>query len=142
MSVTSLTKIARAAALTLVLAGGGLAAMPAQAQVFMGGGDGPNGDHRDGRDGRDHRRGGTNFEFDIRIGGPGFRFHVDDHDRRRCDLMSIRQVRRDLRDRGYRDIEFVDRRGRIVQAEAERRGREFLITYDRCRGRIVDRHRI
>jgi hypothetical protein len=140
MSVTSLVKAARAAALTLVLAGSSLAAMPAQAQVFMGGGDGHNGDHRDGRDGRDHRRGGANFEFEVHIGGPGFKFRGD-HDRR-CDLMSIRQVRRDLRDRGYRDIEFVDRRGRIVQAEAERRGREFLITYDRCRGRIVDRHRI
>jgi hypothetical protein len=56
--------------------------------------------------------------------------------------MTNRQVRRDLRDRGYREIRFVDRRGRIVHVKAERRGRDFLIAYDSCRGRIVDRDRI
>jgi hypothetical protein len=123
MSVTNFTKVARAATLAIVLAGGGLAAMPAQAGHFK-------------------HHSGAQVEFDFRFGGPGFKFHFGDHDRRFCDLMSLRQVRRDLRDRGYHDIHFVDRHGRIVQAEAERRGRDYLITYDRCRGRIVDRDRI
>jgi hypothetical protein len=120
MSVTPLAKIGRAAALALVLAGSSFAAMPAQASHMSG-------------------HPGVSIEFGF---GFGDRFEFGDHDRRRCDLMSLRQVRRDLRSRGYHDIQFVDRRGRIVQAEAERRNRDFLITYDRCRGRIVDRDRI
>jgi hypothetical protein len=120
MSVTTFTKVARAATLAIILAGGGLAAMPAQASHFKG----------------------HSVEFDFRIGVPGFRFHFVDHDRRFCDLMSLRQVRRDLRDLGYHDIHFVDRTGRYVEAEAERRGRDYLITYDRCRGHIVSRVRI
>jgi hypothetical protein len=123
MSVSQLTKIGRAAILAVVLGGSAFTAMPAQAS-HMGG------------------HNGGSIEFGFSFGGRGDRFEFDDHDRRRCDLMSIRQVRRDLRDRGYRDIEFVDRSGRIVHAEAERRNRDFLIAYDRCRGRIVDRDRI
>jgi hypothetical protein len=123
MRVTNLAKAARAAVLTIVLAGGGLAAVPAQASHY-----------------KSHT--GAQVEFDFRIGGPGFRFEFGDHDRDFRYCMSLRDVRRDLRDRGYRDIHFVDRHGRIVQVEAERRGRDYLITYDRCRGRIIDRDRI
>ncbi len=122
MSVTPLARIGRAAAVALVLAGSSLAAMPAQAS-HMG-------------------HSGGHVEFDIRIGGPGFKFRGGDHDRDFRDCMTNRQVRRDLRDRGYREIRFLDRRGRIVHVEAERRGRDFLIAYDSCRGRIVDRDRI
>ena len=118
MSVTPLTKIGRAVALAIVLAGSSLAAAPAQASHWSG-------------------HPGVSIEF-----GFGFGDRFDDHDRRHCELMSLRQVRRDLRSRGYHDIVFVDRRGRIVQAEAERNNKDYLITYDRCRGRIVDRDRI
>jgi hypothetical protein len=116
MSVTPLTKIGRAAALSLVLAGSTLAAMPAQASHMSG-------------------HPGFSIEFD-------FGFGDRDHKRRFCDLMSLRQVRRDLRNRGYHDIDFVDRSGRIVSAEAERKNKDFLITYDRCFGQIIDRDRI
>jgi hypothetical protein len=124
MSVINLGKAARAAALTIILAGSGLAATPAQAWHM----------------GKSHS--GAQVELEFQFGAPGFRFGFGDHDGRFCDLMSIRQVRRDLRSRGYHDIVFVDRRGRIVQAEAERNNKDYLITYDRCRGRIVDRDRI
>jgi hypothetical protein len=123
MRVTPLTKVTRAAALALVLAGTGFAAMPAQAASA-----------------KSHS--GAQVEFDIRIGVPGFKFRFGDHDRNFRHCLTNREVRRDLRDRGYREIRFVDRRGRIVHVEAERRNNDFLIAYNTCSGKIVDRDRI
>jgi hypothetical protein len=85
---------------------------------------------------------GAQVEFDIRIGVPGAKFRFGDHDRDFRGCMTNRQVRRDLRDRGYREIRFTDRRGRIVHVKAERRNRDFLIAYNTCSGKIVDRDRI
>jgi hypothetical protein len=113
MSVTSLTKIIRAGAIAAVLGGTSLAAMPAQAQ---------------------------DVDFNFRFGGPGFSFSFGDYDHRRC--ATNREVRRDLRRDGYDDIRFVDRRGRIVQVVAELGRRDYIIAYDTCRERIVDRKRI
>jgi hypothetical protein len=119
MSVINLTKALRAAAVTAALGGAVFTAVPAQAQ---------------------------NVDLDFRFGGPGFSFEIDtDRDRRRL-CMSDREVRRDLRSDGYREIRFIDRRGRIVHlvAELQRPGRDrdYAIAYDTCRGRIVDRDRI
>src|SRR5262245_399420 len=66
MSATPLAKIGRAAALALVLAGSSLAAMPAQASHMSG-------------------HPGFSVEF-----GFGFGDRFDDHDRRFCDLLSLR----------------------------------------------------
>ena len=81
-------------------------------------------------------------DFSVRFGTPGFSFRFGDDDR----CMTNRQVRRDLRADGYREIQFLDRRGRIVHlvAELQRPGRdrEYKIAYDSCRGVIVDRDRI
>ena len=56
--------------------------------------------------------------------------------------MSDREVRRNLQRQGYRDIRFLDRRGRIVHVHAEMGRRDYRIAYDTCRGRIIDRDRI
>lgn len=73
------------------------------------------------------------FRFEFNIGGD--RFH-----QRFC--LSDGQVRRLLRAHGYHDIRFIDRDGRIVQVRAERGRRDYRITVDACRGRIIDIDRI
>ena len=73
------------------------------------------------------------FSFEFNIGGD--RFH-----QRYC--LRDNQVRRLLRQEGFRDIRFVDRSGRIVQVRAERGHRDYRITVDACRGRILDIDRV
>jgi hypothetical protein len=121
MAVLNIPKALRAAALVFTLAGSSLVAAPVMAPTPV-------------------QAQSLSFSF----GGEGFRFRFGDRfgsrfDRRFC--MSDRAVRRDLRDRGYREIRFRDRRGRILVLTAERRGNDFLIIYDACRGRILDRRR-
>jgi hypothetical protein len=120
MTVLNIPKTLRAAAVAVALAGTAFTAMPAQASHF-----------------NSHVDADINFRF----GFPGFSFRFgDDFDRRHC--ISDRQVRRDLRRDGYREIRFIDRRGRYVQVVAELGNRDYIITYDTCRQRIVDRDRI
>ena len=108
-------KIVRAAAVAVALGGSVLTAVPvAQAQ---------------------------SVNLDFRFGGPGWSFNLGNGVRRGF-CMSAREVRRDLRNDGYEDIRFFDRRGRIVQLTAELGRRDYEIAYDTCRGRIVDRDRI
>lgn len=76
-------------------------------------------------------------EFGFSFGGGGF--HVGRPDRR---CLSDRDVRQLVRAQGYRDIRFADRRGRIVIVRAERGPRDYRITVDACRGRIIDVDRI
>jgi hypothetical protein len=123
MTVLKIPKALRAAALVLTLAGSSLVAAPVMVPTPVQAQDGS-----------------LSFSF----GGEGFRFRFGDRfgrdfDRRFC--MSDRAVRRDLRDRGYRNIRFLDRHGRIVVVRATRRGNTFIIIYDSCRGRILDRRR-
>jgi hypothetical protein len=51
--------------------------------------------------------------------------------------MSDRQVRFLLRDQGYSNVYFLDRHGRVVVLHAERHHRDYRITVDTCRGRII-----
>src|SRR5687768_5934707 len=90
MTVLNMPKTLRAAAVAVALAGSVFTAMPVQAQ---------------------------NFDADVtlRFGTPGFSFRFGDG----RDCMSPRQVRRYLRADGYREIQFLDRRGRIVHLTAE-----------------------
>jgi hypothetical protein len=119
MTVLNIPRTLRAAAVAVALAGSVFTAVPVQAQ---------------------------NVDADVtfRFGTPGFSFRFGDVDRRDC--MTPREVRRDLRADGYREIQFFDRRGRIVHLTAELRrpgpDREYEIAYDTCRGRIIDRDRI
>jgi hypothetical protein len=118
--MTVLNKTIKAAAVALALAG---TAMPASAASFG------------------LSFGNDNFRFGVNSGDRFDHFPGND---RLC--MSDREVRRDLRSDGYREIRFTDRQGRIVHlvAELQRPGRDrdYAIAYDTCRGRIVDRDRI
>jgi hypothetical protein len=105
-------KTLRAAAVALALGGTAFTGMPVQAQ---------------------------DVDLNFRFGGPGFEFRFGDG-RRHC--MTNREVRRELRARGYDDIRFRDRRGRVVVVFAERGRRDYRITFDTCRGRILDRDRL
>jgi hypothetical protein len=107
-------KTLRAAVIGLVLAGSAVTAMPAQAQPTV--------------------------EFGFHFGGgsgPGW--HAGRPDR---SCMTDRAVRQLLRARGYDEIRFTDRRGRIVTVRAERGRADYRVTVDSCRGRIVDVDRI
>lgn len=73
------------------------------------------------------------FSFEFNIGGDRFRHR---------DCLNDRQVRRLVRSAGFNDIRFTDRRGRIVTVRAERGRRDFRVSVDTCRARIVDIDRI
>ena len=117
--MTGLTNTLKAAAVALTLAATGFSVAPVQAQDFT------------------FRFGGPGIQFGI---GNGYGYDNGYRPGRMC--LTDRQVRRDLREDGYRDIRFYDRRGRVVQVVAELRNREYEIAYDTCRGRIIDRDRV
>jgi len=51
--------------------------------------------------------------------------------------LSDRQVRFMLRQQGYDNVYVIDHRGRIVVVHAERHHRDYRISVDTCRGRII-----
>ena len=108
----------RAALVGIALAGTAVTAMPAQAQPHV--------------------------EFGFQFGGPGGPgfWHGGRPGRPDRFCLSDREVRRLVQANGFRDIRFTDRRGRIVQVRAERGRRDYRITVDTCRARIVDIDRI
>lgn len=116
MSVLDISKSIRAAAMALVLGGTAFVGMPA-AQAAS-----------------------PSFEFNFSIGNSGAHWRGGSRPTRHC--LTNRQVRRDLRRDGYRQIRFTDRRGRIVHVKASLGWRDFRIAYNTCRGRIIDRDRI
>jgi hypothetical protein len=111
--MTALSTTIKAAAVALTLAGTAISAMPAQAQNF-------------------------NFSF----GNDNFRWSIGTGGRNDRVCISNREVRRDLRRDGYDDIRFIDRRGRVVAVYAELGRRAYIIQYDTCRERIIDRDRV
>jgi hypothetical protein len=56
--------------------------------------------------------------------------------------LSDRQVRFLLRNYGYSNIHFFDRKGRVVGVRAERHHRDYLVWVDTCRARIVSVQRL
>ena len=58
------------------------------------------------------------------------------------ERLSPREVRRVLRHKGYREIEFVDRRGSTYEVTARRNGRSFYMVVSASSGDILSRHRI
>ena len=56
--------------------------------------------------------------------------------------LSPQQVRRELRDRGYRQIRYVDRRGAVYQAVASKNGRAFYLVISARNGQILSRNRV
>lgn len=103
----------RSIVIGLTLVGASLSAAPAQAQQFS---------------------------FGLQFGNGGYHNRpIVEHDRR---CLTDRQVRRLLQRNGYDEIRFTDRRGRIVQARAERGRHDYRVTVDACRGRIIDVERL
>jgi hypothetical protein len=92
------------------------------------------------------------FEF----GSGGVQFGISDHNRwngggwhrndnqwsQHRNFLSTQEVRRILRSQGYRDINYLDRRGNIYQAEASRNGRRYGLVVSARDGDILNRYRI
>ena len=89
--------------------------------------------------------GGVTVQFGF--GSPGYGWHDGrgdgwrDHGRRH-HMLSPREVRRELRDRGYDRIRYIDRRGNIYQARASKGRRDFYLVISARNGNILSRHRI
>ena len=66
-----------------------------------------------------------------------------DRDRHQVRYLSANEVRRILRSRGYRNINYVDRRGAIYRARAvDYRGRMVALTISARNGVILDSDRL
>ena len=83
---------------------------------------------------------GSNVSVTIELGQPGYgKYHSGKHDYR----LTPREVRRILRANGFRDIQYVDRKGSVYQARAEnRRGRDVLVTVSARTGQVIDVQRL
>ena len=85
---------------------------------------------------------GSGVSVQIEVGGPTHGHYYSDH-RRPERMLSPQQVRRILRDRGFRQINYVDRRGKIYQVRAvTRRGDRVALVVNARTGAILNRHRI
>ena len=85
---------------------------------------------------------GSSVSVQIEVGGPSHGHYYGDH-RRWERTLSPQQVRRILRDRGFRQINYVDRRGTIYQVRAvNRRGHRVALVVSARTGAILNRHRI
>ena len=60
----------------------------------------------------------------------------------RNERLSAHEVRRVLRHKGYRQIDFVDRRGSTYEVTARKNGRTFYMVVSAWSGDILSRHRI
>ena len=92
------------------------------------------------------------ISFSIEVGGPtavhdyrpahDHRSYDEDRDRHRHTL-SPKEVRRILRNRGYRDISYVDRRGKVYQVHArDYRGRRVGLVVSARSGAILTAYRL
>jgi hypothetical protein len=72
----------------------------------------------------------------------GSHFNEGFYDIRPPDCMSERQIRNAFRDDGYRDIRLNIPRGRHIEVTASKNGWVYLIEYNFCSGRIIDRERL
>lgn len=75
---------------------------------------------------------GISFEFGF--DGPSYSHYYG--------KLSPWEVRRILRHRGYHDIDFVDRHGRIYKLTATRHGDDYFIVVDAYSGEIIHRHEV
>ena len=87
------------------------------------------------------------FRFEFRQGAPYYGNHGDhrwrDRDHRQQRTLSPQEVRRILRGKGYRQINYVDRRGNVYQVRATtERGRRVGLVVNARNGVILNRHRL
>jgi hypothetical protein len=79
-------------------------------------------------------------------GAPGYSYDGGHRWRDRGDYhrtLSPREVRRALRDQGFRNIDYIDRRGAIYQVEATTpRGRRVGLVVSARSGAILNRYRL
>lgn len=109
----SITGIAKAAVVALALGGGAIAtAAPAQAQ--------------------------PSFSFQFGFGNNGGQMNPGFG--RLC--LSDSQLRRAIRDQGYRNVALNVERGNRIQARGTRGGWVYLLEVNSCSGRILDRERL
>ena len=87
--------------------------------------------------------GGLTVQFGFDGPGYGWSDHRGgwrDHGRRH--MLSPQEVRQELRDRGYRQIRYLDRRGEVYQARASKGRRDFYLVISARNGQILSRNRI
>jgi hypothetical protein len=113
--MTTLKKIATAAALTLGIGAAALAPSAAQAQSFG------------------FSIGGDNGRFGFRIGD-------DDDFRPRC--IPTRRLDDAIEDQGYRNVRIRDIDRRTTEATGVRGGWRYALIVNTCNGRILDRDRL
>jgi hypothetical protein len=81
--------------------------------------------------------------FSIELGfGPGSGWQGNHGWHQQQQRLSPQEVRRILRHRGYRHIDFVDRNGPTYEVRASRRGRDFYLVVSARSGDILARYRI
>lgn len=86
------------------------------------------------------------FSLEFNAGGPRYGYEDGQRWRDRGSYrrtLSPQQVRRILRDQGFRQINYVDRRGSIYQVEATNpRGRRVGLVVSARSGAILNRYRL
>lgn len=94
----------------------------------------------------DFGRGGVEFGFNGNNSRGGWdrggRHGGWDQHRARHVFLSTQDVRRILRSKGYRDIEYLDRQGAVYQARATRDGRRYGLVVSARDGDILNRYRL
>lgn len=119
--LTRMKTTGRAAVIALALGASAFTAMPAQAQSGN-----PS----------------FNFQFGIQGGGDNFSYRFDNGKRFKRDCLTNNEVRRGLRQMGWNDIRFVDRKGVRVKVVADWGRRTYAMTINKCTGRVTDIERL
>lgn len=115
--LNTVLKSGRAAIVALTLGAATVTALPVQAQSFS-------------------------FSFGINGGGSDFAFGLRDGRKFKRECLTNNEIRRGLRRNGFEDIRFLDRRGVRVKVYAEFGRRAFILTINRCTGRVIDIDRV
>jgi hypothetical protein len=82
------------------------------------------------------------FKFGISGGGSDFSFGIRDGRKFKRECLTNNEIRRGLRRNGFDDIRFLDRRGVRVKVYAEFGRRAYVLTINRCTGRVIDIDRV
>ena len=115
--LNTVMKSGRAAIVALTLGAATVTALPVQAQSFS-------------------------FSFGINGGGSDFAFGLRDGRKFKRECLTNREIRRGLRRNGFENIQFLDRRGRLIEVYVEFGRRAYILTINRCNGRVVDIDRV
>jgi hypothetical protein len=119
--LTRMKTTGRAAVIALALGASAFTAMPAQAQSGN-----PS----------------FNFQFGIQGGGDNFSYRFDNGKRFKRECLTNNEVRRGLRQMGWNDIRFVDRKGVRVKVVADWGRRTYAMDINKCTGRVTNIERL